>query len=518
MCIRDKYGGGHEHECRVGLEGGDVDEPPVTQPGSTVATSLCEGESVPKHCALLEVFRSEFRFVEIPLRYVRQFVFDTVSLSEHPHLTPTDELGVEQFLRDRVEEVLREANAEHASLHAKETKEGPFGDIDFYKGRPPESLQQPLVRIRVDHSGGFQALNPSRFGQHFVGQVANANDILLFSKKRDTSRATFMRGNALDEGADALNVPVHQAAAHDNLKVPDLVSFYLKSKKDLQVHPPAEIGAAVEKFVNKGEARAIQEFCEDSLVTTQKRLMEMNQPVMREVDVAEICEQNAREYRDEQNKQSEDPAERVEKLLKEVAPNLGEPEPDDDEDMQEAQEAIPKRGRGTTKRPPTKSRSRPAAKAVPVVEGDDEDLMEAEDPEPKRGRGSGRRPPAKSQSRASVGKTQAARQSTLSFAGGRRSTRGRNSRTGLTLDDDEEEEVEEVIDDEDDWDVAEHRTRQSRSTPTQVTSRKRKAEPVLQSGRRASARTRSSAKASSARSLYEDDDDDEEVDGRGNEW
>lgn len=35
---------GHEHECRIDLEGG-TDGPVITQPGSSVATSMTEGES-----------------------------------------------------------------------------------------------------------------------------------------------------------------------------------------------------------------------------------------------------------------------------------------------------------------------------------------------------------------------------------------------------------------------------------------------------------------------------------------
>ena len=39
----------------------------------------------------------------------------------------------------------------------------------------------PLVRLRVDYTG-FSTINAQRFGQRFVGRVANPHDLLLFQK------------------------------------------------------------------------------------------------------------------------------------------------------------------------------------------------------------------------------------------------------------------------------------------------------------------------------------------------
>jgi len=54
----------------------------ITQPGSTIATSLVEEESKMKHVGLLEVKGSNFRLRGIPLRSVRSFSFGDVSLGE----------------------------------------------------------------------------------------------------------------------------------------------------------------------------------------------------------------------------------------------------------------------------------------------------------------------------------------------------------------------------------------------------------------------------------------------------
>lgn len=43
--------------------------------------------------------------------------------------------------------------------------------------------EQVLVRLKVEYTGFF-TINNQRFGQRFVGQVANPSDILLFHKAR----------------------------------------------------------------------------------------------------------------------------------------------------------------------------------------------------------------------------------------------------------------------------------------------------------------------------------------------
>ena len=65
---------GHEHEC-VRTPDKLARGFSVLQPGSTVATSLSEPESKPKHCFLLELHEDQFRSEPIPLRTVRPFKF-----------------------------------------------------------------------------------------------------------------------------------------------------------------------------------------------------------------------------------------------------------------------------------------------------------------------------------------------------------------------------------------------------------------------------------------------------------
>lgn len=154
---------GHEHDCRVQEEFNGRFY--VTQPGSTVATSLAAGEALPKHCALLQVHGKRFKLTPLPLRTVRPFVFHTIVLAdEFP-----DELGagaerVQELLTTRVNDAVREAEALRS------------GD--------PRQPALPLVRLNVLYDREDQNFNRARFGRAFDGQLANPDDVLNMKRER----------------------------------------------------------------------------------------------------------------------------------------------------------------------------------------------------------------------------------------------------------------------------------------------------------------------------------------------
>nr|CAD7587697.1 unnamed protein product [Timema genevievae] len=78
---------GHEHECRIAPEWNPSQSFYVTQPGSSVATSLSKGETAEKHVGLLQVHKKEFKLEAIKLQTVRPFVMDTLTLSKLEYST-----------------------------------------------------------------------------------------------------------------------------------------------------------------------------------------------------------------------------------------------------------------------------------------------------------------------------------------------------------------------------------------------------------------------------------------------
>ncbi|KAL0945781.1 hypothetical protein HGRIS_012069 [Hohenbuehelia grisea] len=93
---------GHEHDCRIVPEPVAGKNYYITQPGSSVATSLADGESMQKHVALLEIQGKEFCVKPIPLRTVRPFVLESVVLSEVAEdqgFELTDQMAIMKFLK-----------------------------------------------------------------------------------------------------------------------------------------------------------------------------------------------------------------------------------------------------------------------------------------------------------------------------------------------------------------------------------------------------------------------------------
>ena len=96
--------------------------------GSSVATSLSEGESKKKHIGLLEIYEDQFRLQAIELKTVRPFVMEEVVLKE-ADLDPGEPQHVIEYLAEKVEELI--AKADKHSPHA------------------PRTPTKPLIRLKV---------------------------------------------------------------------------------------------------------------------------------------------------------------------------------------------------------------------------------------------------------------------------------------------------------------------------------------------------------------------------------
>ncbi|TPX61200.1 hypothetical protein PhCBS80983_g01238 [Powellomyces hirtus] len=238
---------GHEHECLVDPVHNSVQDFHITQPGSSVATSLCEGESVPKHIAILKITGMDFQIQPIRLRTVRPFVMDEVILQAIEGLRPGDQNMVNDFLQDRVTEMIQLAMDEWKELNP-----------DVAEANWPK----PLVRLKVEYSGGFTTFNPQRFGQAFVNRVANPKDILQFYRRRTQ---TVSKSKSKPE---MVNIDAFIPDKLENFRVEDLVTEYLNAQ-NLDILPENELGEAVRMFVEKDDKDAIKDFVAESLTRSR---------------------------------------------------------------------------------------------------------------------------------------------------------------------------------------------------------------------------------------------------------
>lgn len=76
----------------------------------------------------------------------------------------------------------------------------------------------PLIRLRVDNTGGYELFNTVQFGQQFVGKVANPKDTVLFHKKRQAR----VRGDILN--LDDVEAHVSEQS-HETIE--ELVNLYM---------------------------------------------------------------------------------------------------------------------------------------------------------------------------------------------------------------------------------------------------------------------------------------------------
>ncbi|KAL6844019.1 hypothetical protein ACP4OV_025692 [Aristida adscensionis] len=229
---------GHEHECLV-----DPQEVPgmgfhITQPGSSVATSLIDGEAKPKHVLLLEIKGNQYRPTKIPLKSVRPFEYAEVVLKDEADVDPNDQASVLEYLDKIVRNLIEKSSPPTAS-----------------RSEP----KLPLVRIKVDYSG-FSTINPQRFGQKYVGKVANPQDILIFSKSAKKRQAT---GEHLDDT---------EKLRPEELNQQTIEALVAESNLKMEILPVGDLDIALHDFVNKDDKMAFYACLQRNLEETRNKL------------------------------------------------------------------------------------------------------------------------------------------------------------------------------------------------------------------------------------------------------
>ncbi|KAH9513004.1 meiotic recombination [Bulinus truncatus] len=292
---------GHEHECRLNVTGEKVEWNPtqnfyVCQPGSSIATSLSEGETVSKHVGLLEINGKNFRMQSVQLKSVRQFYMEDVVLGKH--IKPTDpnaQKKAEIFCLEKVEELLLKAENEHT------------GSV--------KQPRQPLVRLRVDYSG-FDPFSSQRFGQKFVDKIANPKTMINFHRQR-IERSTFKE--------DPEVITRLKQIPLDSARVEDMVSKIVSEDGyQLKLLTEKGMGEAVKEYVEKDEKGAIGELVKYQLKKTQGYLQKRNTSEDQIVD-------DVVRFKEERKKTSGEIEEEVKTAIKEAQAKR-ESQPNNDND------------------------------------------------------------------------------------------------------------------------------------------------------------------------------------------
>ncbi|CDI97602.2 double strand break repair protein MRE11A [Echinococcus multilocularis] len=228
----------------------------VIQPGSSVATSLSEGEAVEK-----------FVFEEVVLKD---------ELSEVDVNSPDVGLRVEQLCTARIQAAINQAVVVTAESRQQErvvkAEEGASEAMIF------KQPSEPLVRLRVDTSGGFERFSALRFGQKFVGLVANPKDLITFTTKRDdaTCRGTAVNSTAFSQPGTGLNSATERGGFSVN-DVEFFISRYFASNSKLQLEllTEVEMATALRHFVIGADNEAIHTTVAKMMAQTRGHLAEV---------------------------------------------------------------------------------------------------------------------------------------------------------------------------------------------------------------------------------------------------
>lgn len=119
-----------------------------------------------------------------------------------------------------------------------------------------EDIPLPLVRLKVEYSGGYEVENARRFSNRFVGRVANIDDVIQFHKRR-TQTSSGARSVKLS--APDIDTFGNGSLSLEKIKVQNLVEGYLKDYS-LELLPENGLGDAVTNFVDKDDRQAVKSY------------------------------------------------------------------------------------------------------------------------------------------------------------------------------------------------------------------------------------------------------------------
>ncbi|GBG26869.1 Double-strand break repair protein MRE11 [Hondaea fermentalgiana] len=257
---------GHEHESMIEpQESIKNPETFLSQPGSSVATSLIAAEAEPKHVGIMEIqIDSEngvakFDLTPVRLRTVRPFIMDEIILED------IDALDKDASEADKVDAVQR-VIAIKVSEMIEQARES-FRELNPTASASEVKKMLPLIRLRVEHTS-FPVLNLQRFGDKFIGKVANPKDLVFFFRRRKLRERGAKSEGGLD---DEVDVAADEISA--GTRINGLIEDILSGDNKLTFIPDRELHFNIQEYVEKGEARLLETYLDDYIKTSQALIL-----------------------------------------------------------------------------------------------------------------------------------------------------------------------------------------------------------------------------------------------------
>ncbi|CAG0891948.1 unnamed protein product [Cyprideis torosa] len=254
---------GHEHECISTMEVVPGKDFFILQPGSSVATSLCEGEAVPKHVFVVRIHKKKLQYDAIPLQTVRPFVMEDLLLDEALQPLMSQENLESRSFEVSVKEAKKKKEAELSRLIVERKLNKMIKEAESQLSGHEAQPRLPLIRLRVFHSLGEDPFHPVTFSAQWEGRVANRTGMVLFKRNRGKSE----RSDESYVNPDVLSELMSKQALGEQLQ--KFVEDYFKNVETereaetvagnpgLSVLSQYGLSWAVERTVGHGEKRAL---------------------------------------------------------------------------------------------------------------------------------------------------------------------------------------------------------------------------------------------------------------------
>lgn len=259
---------GHEHECipypvhnpETGFD--------VLQAGSSIATSLSEGEVAEKKVFVINIKGKDYSIEPIKLTTVRPFVLRTLELLRTNLITgPASKSDVLAYLTEEVEKAIQIANKMY-----KDNNPDLFDEGDEESEANNSNIPLPLIRLKVEYSGGFEIENVRRFSNRFVGKIANSNDVIQFYKKREKPVVNIGKKVKFDK--DLINESIANTKTTE-LQLQDIISDFMGQTR-LTLLPETGLHEAVKKFIDNDDKTSLNQYIEKEVKNETKILLSID--------------------------------------------------------------------------------------------------------------------------------------------------------------------------------------------------------------------------------------------------
>ncbi|XP_012285624.1 double-strand break repair protein MRE11 [Orussus abietinus] len=273
---------GHEHECRIEPEYIEEQNYYICQPGSSIATSLCQAEAEPKHVAILQIHKFDFQVQKLKLKTVRPFVFDNLFLDDEENISKNYiEKGAEsiyEYVDNYIENMMIPKAAKQLTGH-------------------PQQPHQPLIRLRIFYSNEEHVFDTIRLAQKYCDEVANPTDMIIFRKVKGTGSKAMMK---MDADNDAYNIAGIFGYEEDernwNKSIIEGIKKHFESQENqdkLTVLSVTGLNEALMRFVEKNDGDAFKDVIKHQKKKTMERLQGLD------VELPEDILEEIKKYRDE---------------------------------------------------------------------------------------------------------------------------------------------------------------------------------------------------------------------------